>query len=404
MRILCLFFHPQPSITGLGGAEKRFMETSRIWLNEGVKLIILESDPSLITTVKREIRRSSRLIHHPERNWLRIYAGWMFWMIRASLKGASIVRRKKPHVILATNNTLPNIVPAYFIHNISKLPLSVIVHHIDVPSTETQANWFTIYCMYRQMKYGRLVSILKTLAQSTVLFILRRSGECIAVSNSTARALIRNRVPEKKINVSSNGVNSRYIDKFKFGGGKLYDGIFVGRIGKEKGIYDLVNAWRETVAVKPDAKLAVVGTGVELEQVKRIIFQSHLEKNILVFGHCSDREMYLKMKASRVFVLPSLLEGWGLAVAEALACGLPAICYDIPAIREVFGACKSVFLVTPKDEEKLSSTIIKVLQMDLERLAELSKTYIKRFDWNTVALNDLETIKRTVSSRHNRKI
>jgi glycosyltransferase involved in cell wall biosynthesis len=108
--------------------------------------------------------------------------------------------------------------------------------------------------------------------------------------------------------------------------------------------------------------------------------------------------MYLKMKASKVFVFPSLLEGWGLAVAEALACGLPVVCYDIPAIREIFGGCKSVFLIPAGNEDRLALAILQVLKMDLPELAKISKNYVKDFDWDRVAFRDLEIIKAVSNS------
>jgi len=402
MQVLCIFFHPQPSITALGGAEKRFLETSKIWLKKGIKMIVIEPEPCLLSklTVNHEVCKLSSLIRHSEKSWFKIYIGWILWMLRACFKGVFIAKQRKPNIVLATNNTMPNLIPAYFIHIISHLPLCVIVHHVDISSSNTHASLVEIYCMYRKMRYDKLTSFLKTLALFITLLIIRRSDICITVSNSTAKALLRNKVPKEKVHVSGNGVNINYIESFKFKGNKSYDGVFVGRISKEKGIFSLVNAWQKVTEVKPDAKLAIIGSGVELPKVKKAIKSRHLENNITVLGRCTDKDMYMTMKASKLFVFPSLLEGWGLAVAEALACGLPAICYDIPAIREIFGNCKSVFLVPAGDIDKLAFTILKVLQMRSNKLTNISKTYIKYLDWEKVALKDLQIIRSTYSKHY----
>jgi glycosyltransferase involved in cell wall biosynthesis len=113
-------------------------------------------------------------------------------------------------------------------------------------------------------------------------------------------------------------------------------------------------------------------------------------------GPCGDDELFRLMKSSKVFILPSLFEGWGISIAEALACGLPVICYDIPAVREVFGACKSVFLVPAKNINKLTSTILEVMNANIKELAIFSKEYVKSFSWNAVALKDLKIIKQTL--------
>lgn len=76
-----------------------------------------------------------------------------------------------------------------------------------------------------------------------------------------------------------------------------------------------------------------------------MIAEDRLEHNILIYGRCSDVKLYSLLKSSKVFIFPSFFEGWGIVVAEALACGLPVVAYDIPAIRENFGSCKNVFLM-----------------------------------------------------------
>jgi len=401
MQILCIFFHPQPYITALGGAEKRFLETSRVWIEKGVKIAVIEPEPSLLSKLAAnyQVCALSQSIRLWEEDWLKIYLGWVIWMLKACLVGAFVTKQRRPSIVLATNNTLPNLIPAYFIHIVSHLPLCVIVHHIDVSSLKTRSNLLQMYHTFRKIQYDKLPSLLKALAFSISLFIIRRSNINIAVSSSTAKTLLINEVPKKRVYISGNGVNINYIEKFKFDGNKSYDGVFVGRISKEKGIFSIIKAWQKVTEVKPNAKIAIIGSGVELNKFKKIVADYRLEGNIVILGRCTDKDMYEKMKASKVFVFPSLLEGWGLAVAEALACGLPVVCYDIPAIREVFGNCKSVFLVPLGDIDKLASTIIEILQMDLNAFENISKTYVKYFDWDNVSLKDLEIIRCVTNSK-----
>jgi glycosyltransferase involved in cell wall biosynthesis len=99
------------------------------------------------------------------------------------------------------------------------------------------------------------------------------------------------------------------------------------------------------------------------------------------------------MKASKVFLFPSRFEGWGLAVGEALACGLPVVCYDLPALREIFGGCKSVFFVASKDTADLARSCENILfRDDLKKLRIISEEYVRRFDWTDVAAADLQFI------------
>jgi glycosyltransferase involved in cell wall biosynthesis len=96
-------------------------------------------------------------------------------------------------------------------------------------------------------------------------------------------------------------------------------------------------------------------------------------------------------------VFPSLFEGWGIAVAEALACGIPVVAYDIPALREVFGPCKSVFLTPARNVAQMALTVTGMLDSENKELAENSANYAKNFSWKKVSAADLEAIFKAAS-------
>ncbi|MDH5448167.1 MAG: glycosyltransferase [Candidatus Bathyarchaeota archaeon] len=396
MRIFSVFFHPDPSISAVGGAEKRFVETLRILKKQKeIEVTVIEPKPSLLAGfgVCCEEHEVSNPISALRGGWPGIYVGWIVWSVRAFFRCLRIIRGQKYDVVLAPNSTVPNLIPAYFAHHVSHLPLCVVIHHIDIISTDASPSFLTVYHTYRKTGFGKSTSFFKALAFLVILAVLRRCDVCITVSNSTARALVNNGVPEERIYVSGNGVDMKYIDSFKFEGIKSYGGVFVGRISKEKGVFDLVAAWRKIVDVKNDAQLLFIGSGPDINAVRRTVEELGLERNIVVKGRCVDREMYTLMKASKVFVFPSSFEGWGLAVAEALACGLPVVCYDIPALREVFGKCRSVFLVPAGDFEKLAVTVLEVLNMNqTKELTEASRMCVKHLNWEMVALRDLQIL------------
>lgn len=396
MRIFSVFFHPDRSISAVGGAEKRFVETLKILKRKkGIAMTVIEPKPSMLAGfgVCCETYELSSPISTLRGGWLGNYVEWIVWILRACIRCLSIIRKQKYDVILAPNNTVPNLIPAYFIHYVSHLPLCVVVHHIDLLLPDVNPSFFMVYHTYRKIGFGKFTSFLKALAFLVVLAVLRRCDVCITVSNFTARALVNNGVPKERIYINGNGVNIKYIDSFKFEGEKSYDGVFVGRISKEKGVFDLVAAWRIIVDLKREARLLVIGSGPDIHAVRRTVKELGLERNVIVKGRCTDKEMYTLVKESKVFVFPSMFEGWGLAVAEALACGLPVVCYDIPALREVFGKCRSVFLVPPRDIEKFAVTVLEVLNTsETWKLTEASKNYIKHFNWKSVAMKDLQIV------------
>jgi glycosyltransferase involved in cell wall biosynthesis len=129
-----------------------------------------------------------------------------------------------------------------------------------------------------------------------------------------------------------------------------------------------------------------------------------LGDNVLIRGRCDDLELYTLLKSSRVFIFPSLFEGWGIAAAEALACGVPVVAYDIPALREIFGKCESVFLVPVGDVDGLTWAVLKVLSLENGKYSKIAVDYARRFEWHKVAMIDLEAIRRVAAESFHQKI
>jgi len=403
MRVFSVFFHPDPTISAVGGAEKRFIETSKILTKKRFRMTVLEPKPSLLSKsgISCEIHELSNFVRTSKNGWIDIYFEWITWIFRACIKCLFLIRKKKYNLILAANNTVPNLLTAHFVRFVSHLPLCVVVHHVDVLSPDVNSSLISVYRIYRTVGFTRLVSSLKSIAFFVIIALLKRADTCIAVSNSTAKALVKLGLQKNRIWVSGNGVDVEHIKSFKVEGDKPSDGVFVGRVSREKGVFDLVKAWRQIVDVKTDARLLIIGSGPDEDKVKKLVSELDLDKNVVVMGRCSNKKMYALMKASRVFVFPSVFEGWGLAVAEALACGLPAVCYNIPALNEVFGDCQSVFLVPIGDIKKLAQTTLDVLRKNkTEKFAEISMTFVKRFDWKKVTRKDLEIIQNLLSPSH----
>ena len=399
IRVFAVFFHPTASVTAMGGAEKRFVEISKFFCRRNdLELTVLESSPSLLNLSVKNCKKYLLPFSFHGKGWLTTYLRWFLWISRAGLKSLSVVNHVKPDVIYVSNNTLPNLILGCFISSVFRLPLCVVVHHVDLSfSNPKNSRTYGLYRSYRNIKYGRLVSLIKTFTFYITLSLLRKKvNTIIAVSNFTAKSLSSNGVSEVKIFVSGNAVNSKLLHSVKSCfDKKVFDGIFVGRIAKEKGVFDLLEVWKRIVKARGNVKLLIVGTGIELASLREKIRELNLENNVFLRGRCSDPELYSLLKSSRFFIFPSLFEGWGLAVAEALACGLPVIAYDIPALRENFGACKSVSLVPVKNLEKLGSAVLKVLNLTERewcRLSKFSKVYSKQFRWVDVAGKDLEAL------------
>ncbi|RLG15177.1 MAG: glycosyltransferase family 1 protein [Candidatus Nanohalarchaeota archaeon] len=105
-----------------------------------------------------------------------------------------------------------------------------------------------------------------------------------------------------------------------------YDLLFCGRLIKEKNVELLIKAMKN---LNPNVTCAIIGDGPEKKKLKSLVKTHKLEDRIefLGFLRCHD-DVLSYMKSSKLFIFPSLREGFGTAVLEANACGLPVIVVD----------------------------------------------------------------------------
>ncbi|MDH5483411.1 MAG: glycosyltransferase family 4 protein [Candidatus Bathyarchaeota archaeon] len=372
MRILAFFLSSCEYGKYLGGAERRFLEISSILQKLGVKMFVLEYKPSLSETWGdsgyHSINISQRFIDHA-----------ILETVRMIIKGIKTCAENKCNVVYVPNrhcyghNNLVNVIPAYVVSLIFRKPLVIVFHHL-MPTDPGDRNIIRL-AAYRHAK------------------------ACIAVSQATADDF-RKAFGLSRLVVSSNGVNLanfRNIESMA----KVYDAVFFGRMSEEKGVFTLLKAWKILIKQMPSAHLLLLG-GVESEHMKescvRVIESLGLSQNVTISGFVSDKEAVRLLKSSRIFVLPSTAEGFGLVVVEAMAAGLPCILSNLPALKENFHS--TAVFVEPKDVKRLAKAILGLL-LDPEncrKLAEKGQKLVERFSWETVAKKELNILQRVVES------
>lgn len=194
-----------------------------------------------------------------------------------------------------------------------------------------------------------------------------------AVSNAVKRSAIRHlRIPESKISVIPRGrsislTQLRTPETIRTARRRLgiYGGqpviVTVGRQEPQKGQIYLLRAFHEALKEIPDARLYIVGReGNSSKQLKQEAKLLGLPADQIAFvGHRQDVSDYLR--AADIFAFPSVYEGLGGALIEALAAGIPSVVSDIPALSEVTDSGKAAVLVPPGNTTKLATAIAQLL-------------------------------------------
>ena len=123
------------------------------------------------------------------------------------------------------------------------------------------------------------------------------------------------------------GIDAERIESVE-AGAVSSDVICVSRLVQHKNLEFLIDAMTVLKADGHSPTTLIVGDGPEYETLRLRIESAGLDNVSLLTDVASENELFALLKASRVFALPSVREGFGLAVAEAAACGLPAVLVD----------------------------------------------------------------------------
>lgn len=159
----------------------------------------------------------------------------------------------------------------------------------------------------------------------------------------------------------------------------LPDGFLVGTAGRlveQKNLSTLVTAFSNFVHERTDAQLIIVGDGPRRDDLEELARTYNIEERTHFLGYLSERkDVYSIMNQLDVFAFPSIYEGFGVAVAEAMALGTPVIASDIGVLREVVG--DAGLFVNPADTQEFAKTLSR-LANDEELYQTLNTDGIQR--------------------------
>ena len=240
--------------------------------------------------------------------------------------------------------------------------------------------------VYRPARSSVRNEVLYLLYRAASYASLRRADGVIAVSRAAAATLRRHGVPDSRIRVIPHGVEALP----DMGDGAAARGEFgippdaplvvtVGRLDPMKGHACLLEAAAEVRRHFPSARFLLVGGGPLAEDLRARARALGLEGAVLFAGVRNDVPRLLR--AADLFAFPSLdeREGFGIALLEAMACGLPVVASRAGGIPEIVPDGRGGLLVPPRDARALAGAI-RALLGDPSRRAALGREGRRRVE------------------------
>jgi glycosyltransferase involved in cell wall biosynthesis len=206
--------------------------------------------------------------------------------------------------------------------------------------------------------------------------------QIISISQHTTTKLTTTLSSNKEIVTIPMGIDYEAIQRVQ-PSKERSDIIFAGRLLSHKHVDILIKSVSVLQTEFPNIACYIVGEGPEKNNLVRLVKGLNLEPNITFFDFLDDHNaLYALIKSSRVFVLPSTREGFGIVVLEANACGIPVITTNHKDNAANYLVNGTNGLVVELDETDIASAINRLLQDKTN--AEDMITFARQYDWENI--------------------
>jgi len=279
-----------------------------------------------------------------------------------------------------------------FLHYIILLPFASIVHiHLSEPISALRKTFFFIPALLIKKKI--ILHFHSFSPEITYLgkykrvykFLFSKCDALIVLSASCKKNIIELlHIDNMKIDVLYNPcpeitpstdtlISSKYI-------------LFIGILTKRKGYHDLINAFQKISFIYPEWKLVLAGNG-EIEEAKKLAHKLSISDKVSCLDWITDSEKDNVFRNASIFCLPSYVEGFPMAIMDAIAYGLPVITTPVGGIPDVFSNMKNAVFIEPGNIEEISDALLLLIKS--EKLAEQLKTeslYLKENLFNLIKI------------------
>lgn len=228
---------------------------------------------------------------------------------------------------------------------------------------------------------------------------IQKASQIVTISQSSKKDIVKTyKVDPKKVTVCYPGYNEdrfykindqisieKVLKKYNIEGDYI---LFIGTVQPRKNLKRLIQAFEKI----DNLKLVVVGKihgegrqAWKYEEIVALPEKLDLKERVIFTDFVPDDDLLYLLNGAKAFALPSLWEGFGIPVVDAMACGLPVIVSNVSSLPEVAG--KAGIYVDPKSVDQIEQAI-RLISSDKKLSTKMSKLALdqaKKFSWKKMA-------------------
>lgn len=241
----------------------------------------------------------------------------------------------------------------------------------------------TIYDLIHLYAPGSARVLKKIYYETLIKPTVRRAQYVLTISEYSKKTLMEwADIPEEKIVVVSCGISGDLVPEgVRHEPGYPYL-LHVGNTKAHKNVARLLQAFAQA---RMDAGIRLVLTGQKTAELAEIIQRCRLENRIVFAGMLTEKQLAEYYRGALAVMFPSVYEGFGLPVLEAMACGVPALTSNVTSLPEVAG--DAAVMVDPYDVGAMADGIERIVGDGVLRGALIEKGFaqVKLFSWDKTA-------------------
>ncbi|MFA5102773.1 MAG: glycosyltransferase family 4 protein [Candidatus Thermoplasmatota archaeon] len=307
-----------------------------------------------------------------ERRFYNLFPVLFFIYLYRAIASIFVVRKMRSDVLVSNSHFFHDIIPVFFACRNGTQPFTFLHHIIG------------------EQKRGSFSSKVVTALERMSFYMIKKKDFIVFTDSDHNKAVLVGRYSfkERNIYVIKNGLDLGHITRIRAKGSPTFDISFIGRLNVTKGIYDVIDILKYAKQSVPSIRCAIIGEGKESSSIESLIRKNNLAGNISLLGFLGEDEKIATLKSSKLFILPSHEEGWGIVIGEAMACGVPVVAYGLEDIVGIWG--DNITWVPCFDTMEFSRKVVELLVDEDTRRSFVRRglAFARGLDWNAILLRE----------------